>query len=133
MKRVVLDSYALIAYFENEPGAGRVESFLKEAESTGNRNLLSLYNWGEVYWSMYRSKGEKVAEDCLVTMEQLPIEIVDMRKSLMYEAARLKAVHPVAIGDCIAAALAKESNLPVLTGDKEFRRLKDIIQIEWLG
>ena len=47
--RIVLDSYALIAYFENEKGADRVERFLHQAESSRTPLLLSIVNWGEVY------------------------------------------------------------------------------------
>ncbi|MBI5234397.1 MAG: type II toxin-antitoxin system VapC family toxin, partial [Deltaproteobacteria bacterium] len=32
MKGIILDSYALIAYLEDEPGAEKVERFLKQAE-----------------------------------------------------------------------------------------------------
>ena len=34
MKKYVFDSYALIAFFENEPAAEKVESFLKEVKIT---------------------------------------------------------------------------------------------------
>ena len=60
--RIVLDSYALIAYFENEKGAGKVERFLCQAESSRTPLLLSTVNWGEVYYALYRSKGKRGGE-----------------------------------------------------------------------
>ncbi len=35
MKTLVLDSYALLAYFEDEPGAGKVQKLLEQAEKGG--------------------------------------------------------------------------------------------------
>ncbi|MBI5233145.1 MAG: type II toxin-antitoxin system VapC family toxin, partial [Deltaproteobacteria bacterium] len=92
----------------------------------------SVINWGEVYYLTFRAKGEEKAEDVLLVMEQLPINIVDIDTSLMYQAARLKANHSISIGDCIAAALAMNKGYPVLTGDKEFKKLGEKLRVEWV-
>jgi len=65
-------------------------------------------------------------------MEQLPIKIIDVDRSTMYSAARLKATHPIALGDCFAAAEAIKMNYPVVTGDKEFKRLGKMVKVEWI-
>lgn len=132
MNTYVLDSYALIAYFEDEAGAGKVEKILREAENRGVKLLLNVINWGEVYYSIYRSKGEERAEESILIIEQLPIEVVDMSKDFIYHAARLKANHAVALGDCMAAALALKFGCAVVTGDKEFKKFKEKIRIEWI-
>lgn len=133
MKGFVLDSYALIAYLEDEPGAEAVERHLREAERGKADLLLSRINWAEVYYSVYRAKGEAKAEECLVVMEQLPIEVIEAGAGMAYDAARLKANHSIALGDCFAAALAISKSYPVLTGDKEFRKLGKKIAVEWLA
>ncbi|OGL41360.1 MAG: hypothetical protein A2042_05575 [Candidatus Schekmanbacteria bacterium GWA2_38_11] len=132
MKGFILDSYALIAYFEDETGAEKVEEVLKQAENGRTDLLMSIINWGEVYYSIYRSKGEERAEESLLLIEQLPIKVLDADRSLIYHAARLKATRPIALGDCIAAALAINLNYSVLTGDKEFKKLGDQVKIEWI-
>ena len=132
MKGFILDSYALIAYFEDETGAEKVEEVLKQAENGRADLLMSIINWGEVYYSIYRSKGEERAEESLLLIEQLPIKVLDADRSLIYHAARLKATRPIALGDCIAAALAINLNYSVLTGDKEFKKLGDQVKIEWI-
>ena len=132
MNTYVLDSYALIAYFEDEAGAGKVEKILREAENRGVKLLLNVINWGEVYYSIYRSKGEERAEESILIIEQLPIDVVDMNKDFIYQAARLKAHHAVALGDCMAAALALKFDCSVVTGDKEFKKFKEKIRIEWI-
>ncbi len=132
MKGFILDSYALIAYFEDEPGAYNIEKVLMQAEKDRLDILMSIVNWGEVYYSIYRSKGEEKAEETLLIIEQLPIEVVEVDRNLMYQVARLKAKNSIAIGDCFAAALAVSMDYPVLTGDKEFEKLKHSIKIEWI-
>jgi len=132
LKGFILDSYALIAYFEDETGAEKVEEVLKQAENGRADLLMSIINWGEVYYSIYRSKGEERAEESLLLIEQLPIKVLDADRSLIYHAARLKATRPIALGDCIAAALAINLNYSVLTGDKEFKKLGDQVKIEWI-
>ncbi|MBI5373917.1 MAG: type II toxin-antitoxin system VapC family toxin [Candidatus Schekmanbacteria bacterium] len=132
MKGFVLDSYALIAFFEDEPGALKVEQILKQAESGKVNLLMSMVNWGEVYYSIYRSKGEDKAEESLLIIEQLPIKLIDIDQSLMYQAATLKAKHAIALGDCIASAIAINIDYPVVTGDKEFKKLGSRVKIEWI-
>ncbi len=131
--RIVLDSYALIAYFENEKGADRVERFLHQAESSRTPLLLSIVNWGEVYYALYRSKGEKEAERGILIIDQLPITVVDVNRTITYQAARLKAKYAVAFGDCFAGALAMINQALVLTGDPEFKKLEEEVPVNWIS
>lgn len=132
MKRAVLDSYAILAYFEDEPGAEAVQRLLEEAEAAETELLLSVVNWGEIYYSLYRTKGGGKAEESLVVMEQLPVKLVDVNKELMYHAAQLKADHAVALGDCFAAALGAVYKCPVVTGDREFGKFGAKVTVQWL-
>jgi len=131
-EKIVLDSYAVIAYFENEVGAKKVEELLWQAELGKRLLLMSIINWGEVYYALYRSKGESKAEESILTMDQLPISLVNVDRSTTYQAARLKARYSVALGDCFAAALAIANKSQVLTGDPEFKNLKGEVSISWL-
>jgi ribonuclease VapC len=121
-----------MAYFEDEPGAEKVEWILEQAEKGKTNLLMSVINWGEVYYSIYRSKGEEKAEDSLLIVEQLPIKLIEVDRGLMYQAARLKANHSIALGDCLASALAINMSYSVVTGDKEFKKLGDRVKIEWI-
>ena len=132
MKGFVVDSFALLAYLEDEPGANKMERLFDEARNNRIELLMSVVNWGEVYYSIFRAKGEEKAEEYILIAEQLPLEIVEIDRDLMYQAARLKAVHRIALADCIAAALAMSRDYPVITGDPEFKRLEKKIKIEWL-
>ena len=129
---IVLDSYSMIAYLEGEPGSNKVVQIFEQAKKKEGNIFFSLINWGEVYYSIFRAKGEPAAEESLLLMEQLPVEIVTPDRELVYQAARLKSQHAVAYADCIAAALAKRHHCCVLTGDKEFHKLSKEIEVTWL-
>lgn len=133
MKQLVLDSYALLAYFEDEPGAENVQQFLEQAEEGRLGLLMSVVNWGEVYYSLRRTKGVSKAEDSLLIIEQFPIELIEVNREFMYKVAQLKGDHSIALGDCFAAALAIKHRCPVMTGDKEFEKLGKLLTVEWMS
>jgi hypothetical protein len=50
----VLDSYALITFFEDEPGAEIVEALILKAEEGNVELAISVVNLGEVWYSIAR-------------------------------------------------------------------------------
>ncbi len=132
-KGYVLDSYALIAHFEQEPEAEKVEELLKAARARKTTLHLCAVNLGEIYYSALRERGPDKADETLTIIEQLPISVVDADKDLAVFAGRLKASHPIAYADCFAAALANRLDTKVVTGDPEFKKLENEVRIEWLA
>lgn len=57
MKRYVLDSYAMIAFFENEPGSEYVANILQELIQKKGQGFMSVVNWGEMYYNTMREQG----------------------------------------------------------------------------
>jgi ribonuclease VapC len=129
----VLDSYALLAHFEDESGGERVRVLLRAAQAGKARLFLSIVNLGEVYYNTLRERGPKPAEEAWFITTELPIEIVDADKEITLEAAKLKGTHAVAYADCFAAALGVREKARVVTGDPEFKKFGDAVQIEWIG
>ncbi|MDA2915023.1 PIN domain-containing protein, partial [Acidobacteriia bacterium AH_259_A11_L15] len=91
VKRYVLDASALMAFFERRAGADQVEDLLQRAAHAQRPLLLSVLNWGEVYYSVWRTQGEAAANQKLVEIAQLPIELVDVDMETTKLAATLKA------------------------------------------
>lgn len=131
-KKFVLDSYALIAYLEDEKGAGTVQQVLEQAERGKSQVLMSTVNWGEVYYSICRTKGERRAEECIAVVDQLPVSLVSADRKQVYEASKIKAKHSIAFGDCFATALAIQNGCEVITGDREFRKLGAKVRVLYL-
>jgi len=131
----VLDSWALIAFFEDEPAAEQVEDLLVNAEDGTQKLLLCVVNWGEVYYNMMRKVSQEVAEQKAKEMAGLTIEIVGVDNEnldLARQAAIYRATRKLSYADAFAAALAKIRNAELVTGDYEFKQVEDEIKIDWL-
>ena len=132
MKKYVMDSFAMIAFFEDEPGADRVAEILMSLMARKAKAYMSVINWGEVYYNTLREEGVETAEKVIEQLRKYPIELVDADLKLTYEAAKLKARYKIAYADCFAAALSRKLNAVIVTGDPEFKKLGDEYSIQWL-
>jgi predicted nucleic acid-binding protein len=132
MRAYVLDSSALMVFFEDRPGAAQIEDLLAKAAETRRSLLMSVVNWGEVYYSIWRAHGEAAAESKLREIDQLPIEVVEAGTDLTKLAASLKARHNLPYADCFAAALARARKATLVTGDRDFERVASSLKILWV-
>jgi ribonuclease VapC len=136
MATMVLDAHALMVLFNDEPGADEVEKILIKAEGGTPRLLMSVVNWGEIYYSILRGASQEIAdakahEIAGMRIELVPVEADDLQ--LVREAARFKATRKMSYADCFAAALAKINNAELVTGDREFKGVEgDLRKIRWL-
>ncbi|WP_420645789.1 PIN domain-containing protein [Candidatus Leptofilum sp.] len=128
----VLDSYALLALLNNEPGAARVEALLQDAKSEKVSLSMSLLNLGELAYIIERRWGQEKLRTILAYLEETPVEIMAATKDRVFAAATFKAQYPIAYADAFAAALAEELSATLLTGDAEFQTMSSRIKIEWL-
>ena len=132
MKRYVLDSYALIAYFEGEEGAETVAGIFKDALADKAEVFLCVVNWGEMYYIALREGGDDKAELYRSTLVKYPMTIIEANKELTLHAARYKAFHRISYADAYAAALTKLRKAELVTGDKEFKPLEKEITVRWI-
>lgn len=131
MKRVVLDASAIMTFFEDRPGAGKVEELIARAVEGKCELLMSVVNWGEVYYSVWRAKGREPARKILGEIAQLPIELVDAGFELTKRAAEFHAQHKLPYADCFAAALSADRKAPLGTSDKDFAQVEKHLHILW--
>jgi uncharacterized protein with PIN domain len=132
MATKVLDSYALMAFFEDEPGADFVRGLIHKAVESDTNLLMSVVNLGEVWYSIARTNTPAIADQYIHEIKGMGIEIVDIDWALTRQAAAFKVNGNIAYGDCFAAALAKLRRAELVTGDKEFKSLDGEIKILWL-
>ncbi len=134
MANHVLDSWALIAFFEDEPAAGAVEEILDQANRDKHRLYLSAVNWAEIYYNTMREVSRAAAEDQARMIANLPIDVVGVGDDLKLarQAAAFKATYRLSLADAFAVALAKEKKAELVTGDPEFKALEKEIKITWL-
>lgn len=135
MATMVLDAHALMVLFNDEPGAEEVEKILLKAESGSPKLLMSVVNWGEIYYSILRGVSQEMAETKAHEIAGMQIELVPVDADdleLVRQAAAFKATRKMSYADCFAAALAKIKNAELVTGDREFKQLARDVKIHWL-
>ena len=132
MATKVLDSYALMAFFEDEPGADFVRGLIQKAVESDTNLLMSVVNLGEVWYSIARIDSPETADQYIHEIKGLGIEVVDIDWPLTRQAAAFKSSGNISYADCFAAALAKNRKAELVTGDKEFKVLEGEIKISWL-
>lgn len=129
---IVLDSFALLAYFEKEPEGESVNKLLIDVERKKTIFFLSSINLAEVYYWTIRDHGLEKAKLTLSTIRKMPITIIPATDERVLVAAEIKAGHSISLGDCFAAALAMEKKAAILTGDREFKKVEKLVKIRWL-
>ena len=129
----VLDSYSLIAYFDGEEGAEKMVEIIRSARDSSRSLLLSVINWGEVYYITLRESGRERADEIAHLISTLPIEIIPADLELAKQAAEFKAGLKMSYADCFAAALAKLRRAELVTGDEEFKQMQEAIKILWIS
>jgi ribonuclease VapC len=128
----VLDSFALLAYLNDETGRSRVQEALALAARGDCRVLLCMINLGEVLYITERQRGLNNARRVLSLVENLPLELVEAERDLVMDAAHIKANYPISYADAFVTALCQRENAIVLTGDPEFAAVERLITVEWL-
>jgi predicted nucleic acid-binding protein len=132
MPAKVLDSFALIAYFRDEPGAEAMENLLVAAGKKDSPLHMSDVNYAEVKYSILRKDGAEAWTAAANVLQGLPIDFHGTNRVLADMAADFKARFKISLADAFAAALAKEKKVQLVTGDPEFKSLEKEIRISWL-
>ena len=131
-KAIVLDSWAVLAYLEDEKSGQAVAELLSEAGEHGTPVLMSVVNAGEVWYILAREVSETEADKAIHELRQLGIEFMAVEWELARMAGSFKAGYRMSFADCFAAALAKSHKAELVTGDKEFRQVESEVQVRWV-
>ena len=134
MATKVLDSWALMALFNDEPAADEVEKLIQKADAGTHKLLMCVINWGEIYYSVMRGASQEMAEQKAKEIAAMPIELIPVGDDLHLarQAAIYKATKKMSYADSFAAALAKIKNAELVTGDPEFKAVEKEIKMIWL-
>ena len=114
---IFFDSYAIIEVIK---GASNYEKY---NETTFITNTLNL---SEVFYSLIREVGERIAE---ALINKLNFEFVEISEEIALKASKFKYKNKklkLSYADCIGYITALENNMKFLTGDKEFEKFKGV-------
>ncbi len=132
MKTILFDSYAILKFHQDEPGADNVEKLLTAAQQGSLKAFMSEINLGEVYYMNIRRLGIDVAQTRLEQFLDLAVQIVPPSSAIIRSAAEIKAEHAISYADCFAVAVAARFQATVITGDPEFKKVEHLVDIDWI-
>ena len=131
-KALVFDSWAVIAYLEDEAAAERVADMIADANEDGIPLLMSVVNAGEVWYIIAREASTSEADSSIKQLRDLGVQFIDADWEMARAAGYFKSKNRMSFADCFAAALAKQRKAQLATGDPEFKQVETEISIEWL-
>lgn len=131
-KAYVLDTWAVIAYLEDEPSGETIEELIATAHEEQIPIYMSVVNLGEVWYTVAREISEDEANASIKILGDLRIQVENVDWEITQEAARFKSQHKMSYADAFAAALAKVMKAELVTGDNEFKPLDGEIKISWV-
>jgi predicted nucleic acid-binding protein len=129
-RRYVLDANALVGLFEDRKViAEKVEHLLSDALLRGIPLLMSAVNWGEVFYTEWRYRGEAMAREAEAKLHVMPIAVISVDQERATRAGALKQKHGLGYADAFAAELAIERNAWLVTADPEFSKVGQMLSI----
>lgn len=111
-----------MSFIQAEKVSKKVKGILKQALSNNTVVHLIAINLGEVYYI-----GAMIDD-----IKRLPTRIQDASVERILEAGHIKAQYPLSYADAFSISLALELQMPVITGDPEFKKVKSLVEIIWL-
>jgi predicted nucleic acid-binding protein len=129
---LVLDSWAALAYLQGEPAAEKMGELIADAIERRIPLYMSVINAGEVWYILAREISAGTADSAISDIRGWGVEFVDADWSLTQSAADFKSRHKLSYADAFAAALAKQNQAHLVTGDREFRSLGSEVNTVWL-
>ena len=122
-----LDTSAFLAYLLDEPGAEQVADVLLQADKGKVEIFVSFMTSMELLYRVWRLSGEQQAKKAYLTLRSLPLNEVGESEDVLFEAARIKAHHPISVADAWIAATALSTETTLLHKDPEMETLAGLI------
>lgn len=128
----IYDSFALLKFFQKEPGYRKVARLLEEDRKSENPPLIQIVNFGEIIYRTKKDFGQDAKLRVIRTVIQLGLRIISASDGLVYEAAELKGSYAISYADAFLLATALREDAVIVTGDPEFEKVESLCQIEWV-
>lgn len=75
----------------DQPGADVVEQLFQKARDPNTSVLVSVINWGEVYYNIAKREGVKGAREFMREVRLVPLAVIEADMAITETAAQLKA------------------------------------------
>ena len=120
--KYLLDTKALIAFFNNEDGADKVAAILEEIDENKAEGFISAITVTELYYLYSRRIGERLARERIEQIKLSNLRIVTIDEDVAMKAGEYK-VKAIPIADALIAASAHFIDAHVVTDDEHFEKV----------
>ena len=131
-ENIVLDSWSVLAYLQDEPAGKQVSKLVASTQEAGGSVVMAVVNAGEVWYILARELSQGDADAGISILRNIGVQFRNVDWELTRIAAQFKARGRISYADAYVAALAKQWECELVTGDPEFRALESEIKIRWL-
>jgi ribonuclease VapC len=126
--RYVLDTSALLALRDDEPGAERVHRIVDAVRKRRASAFVSFMTRMELLYRIAASEGDEAAASAVRLLDALPLQWVSCEPAILIEAARLKQRGGLSVADAWIAATAALRHAVLVHKDPEFATITDLAQ-----
>ena len=128
MSGYLLDTSALLALRDDEPGAERVATLL-EAAARGELACHGCFiSQMELMYRLWKDEGEEAGRTAYSLCLRLPIIWLHESPELLVRAAAIKACFPLSLADAWIASAALQLDAVLVHKDPEFENVADLKQ-----
>jgi predicted nucleic acid-binding protein len=118
----ILDTKALIAFFNNENGAENVEKILSDVDENKAEGFVSAITLTEIYYLYARERGEDFAKRKIEQIKLSNLMMVEINEEIAIKAGEYK-IKAIPIADALIAASAYFVGAKVVTDDEHFEKM----------
>ncbi len=130
--KCLLDAYGLLLFLQKEGPYQIIKTRFRDAQDNGNPILINEMSVGEIFHVTANVHSIEKAEAFLPLLEVLPLETISNNLESILQAARIKAQYALGYISALVTVTAERENAVLLTGDPEFHKVEEVIDIQWL-
>lgn len=131
-KPFIFDSHALLKLFQREKGFEKIAKLIEELRKKDIVRFINAINVGEIIYIAKREFGDQKKIEVLANIERMGFAILPAPDTLIFQAAEYKAIYSISYADCFVLASAVEHQATIVTGDPEFKKVGDLVNIYWI-
>jgi len=125
----LLDTSALLAFWNDEEGADTVEKILRQGTEGKAAVYLSFMSLMEIRYRLLKSRGIGPADEVYQAVRMLPCRRIDVDEELILLASDIKGSNSLSVADSFILATAIQKNCTLLHKDPEFEQVRDKVTL----
>jgi len=125
MRRFVIDSFAWMEFFKGTSRGKKVKDIIEDERI---QKYTTAANYYEIYYRIFQEKGQSIKDEA-ISFIKANSKLVDITEEIASIAAEIRIDEGLSAIDSFTLAAARLIKAKVLTGDKDFSKIKDVEMI----